>query len=1066
MSDDRRWRRLRRQVWELQAWRNFSTTTLDNWTVLPPEGGSHSIHVGDRWDEYGAVVRLRTELPTTADPGALLDMLLDGDGIVFLDGQRAGTISPFEREIPLDGARRIEIQISPNDSFGLVGRTAYLKLARLVQPNRPMRQLCSSLSLALEFCADVTDSDAVAPMLDSIEDALGVVTLPSDAATILQRTSILREELLLRLDEARALSRHYNYQHPVRAIEHLLTETEHFELAEIPARVGTEQQPTHVDEALKLFDVRIDEIARRFPSFGELSATAHAHLDVAWLWPLAETRRKIRHTFANVVALMERHPHFCFTASSAQLYSYVQQDDPELFEKVRALVAEGRIEPVGGMWLEPDCNLPSGESLARHLLSGQGYFEREFGYRSSVAWVPDSFGLSGNLPQIFAGGGMRSFFTQKLSWNDTNRFPHDLWRWEGIDGTALVAHSFDNPVGGYNGQMTPGSLETTWGNYRGKSLHPASLYAFGMGDGGRGPTSEMLERATLLEEFPALPRLKHATVESFFEQISSEGLPTWVGELYLEFHRGTYTTQSRIKRLNRQSEHRLQEAETASALAALSGFPYPKDRLDGTWKSLLLNQFHDILPGSSIREVNEQAERELASVVSSAIALRDTAIANLIGHSKQPEAGDDRAVRIFNPQGFDRGLACVIEEVPEDGTLFTSSDGTIVPWQRTGDGHALLNHPEVTVPGTGVVHLHAVDDHMPAPTSSVGVRDNVLENDLLRVEVGTDGSIESLFDKRAQREVFNGRGNDLRIYDDLPDAWEAWNLTDTSHMVGEHVSDVESIRIIESGQLRAALEVCRRFGSSSITQTYRLKADSTRLDIVTEIDWHERRKVLRALFPLTVRSDYATFETCFGAVRRPTHRNTSWDEARFEVPAHRWADLSEPGFGVSLLNDGRYGHSVLGSTLGLTLLRSPRDPDPLADLGRHTFTYSIYPHPGDWNEAETVQEAIDLNSPLIAHFVGPSSSQSQPANHQWFEIDGLTLAALKLAEDGDDLILRLYDPYGRHGTALVRPRFSCARASLTNLLEEETERIGWEQDGSIQLSYHPFQILTLRLVRS
>ncbi len=927
-----------------------------------------------------------------------------------------------------------------------------------------MRQLFRSLSLAVEFCADLTESDGTTPVLDAIEEALNVVSLPSDADTVLHRTRILRDELLLSLEEARSLSRHYGYLHPERAIEHLLIETEHFNTVDIPALSGSETQPSNVSQALGLFSQRMDEISRRFPPVGELSVTSHAHLDVAWLWPLDETRRKIRHTFANVVTLMERYPDFVFTASSAQLYAYVQHDDPDLFEKIRRLVGDGRIEPIGGMWLEPDCNLPSGESMARHLLVGQRYFEREFARRSTVAWLPDTFGLSGNLPQILALGGMRSFFTQKLSWSDTNRFPHDLWRWEGIDGTSLVAHSFDNPVGGYNGQMTPGSLAKTWHNYRGKALHPVSLYAFGMGDGGRGPTSEMLERAELLDDYPALPHLKHATIESFFDGIDAEHLPTWVGELYLEFHRGTYTTQSRIKRLNRMAEHRLQEAESAATIASLNGASYPREALAQAWTTLLRNQFHDILPGSSIHEVNQEAERELTSVVDRATQLRDTAMSEPGVSATEQSGPTERRIRIFNPQGFARTISCVIEADVADGTIFETSDGSRVPWQRTMDGQILLHQPELVVPGTGTLDLSISEGAPPQVTSAASITGRVLENDELRVSIGPDGSIESLFDKRAGREVFSGPGNDLRMFDDLPAAWEAWNLTDTSRTTGEPIANVESIEVVEHGPLRVALQVRRRYGSSSILQTYQLRAGSARLDIVTEIDWHERRKMLRAMFPLIVRSDFATFETCFGAVRRPTHRNTSWDTARFEVPAHRWADLSEAGYGFSLLNDGRYGHSALGSTLGLTLLRSPLDPDPLADLGRHTFTYSIYPHSGAWHEAETVQEAIDLNSPLVGRTMDAESQQAG-AGRQWFKIDGLTLAALKFAEEDDDLILRLYDPYGRHGTATIRPDIEITRASLTNVLEEEIDRVESGPDGLIRLSYHPFQIVTLRLRR-
>ncbi len=390
----------------------------------------------------------------------------------------------------------------------------------------------------------------------------------------------------------------------------------------------------------------------------------------------------------------------------------------------------------------------------------------------------------------------------------------------------------------------------------------------------------------------------------------------------------------------------------------------------------------------------------------------------------------------------------------------TTTDGTAIPWQATADGNVLLHHPHSTVPGTGYVDLIGAGARETESTAEVTVNGQIIENDLLKVTIGSDGAIASLFDKRAGREVFDGSGNQLRVFHDLPSAWEAWNMTDTSRLEGESVSEIELLQVIEAGPLRAAIEVRSRFGSSRITQRYLLRAGSARLDIHTVIEWQERRKLLRALFPLTVRSARATFETSFGAVERPTHRNTSWETAKFEVPAQRWADLSEPGYGVSLLNNGRYGHSALGGTMGISLLRSPMDPDPLADLGRHEFTYSVYPHLGEWHEGGTVNEAIDINSPLIGCLLENSIGQ---ADQHWFEIEGLTLAALKRAEGSSDLILRLYDPYGRHGVARVTPRIPFERAALTNLLEDEIEPVTQEQGGALRVAYRPFQIVTLRL---
>ncbi len=526
MDQDQRLHRLERRIWELQAWRNESIANLDCWTAVGALGATRQLRLGERWDDLGSPVQLRFTLDSPAPEGALLEFFAEGDGLIFLDDRLAGTVSPFEREILLAGAHRIIVEVSPNDSFGLVGHHARLITARVVQPNLDIRNIFRSLVLAWETCVHLPNHQVTPYMLKAVEDSLALIRLPSDASIVLERLSLLRDDLKLNLDVARSLDHHYHYATPLRAIEHLLAETAQIEtLIAYPATSSNLAKPVGSSEATDYLSGKIEELERRFPRVGRLAATSHAHLDVAWLWPLSETRRKVRHTFANVLALMDRFPNFHFTASSAQLYAYVQQDDPELFERVRKRINEGRWETIGGMWLEPDCNLPSGEAMARHLLHGQRYFEREFGRRSSVAWLPDTFGLAANLPQILAGGGMRSFFTQKLSWNDTNKFPHDLWLWEGLDGTRITAHSFENPIGGYNGQVTPESLATTWSNFHGKDRHPESLFTFGLGNGGRGPTAEMFERLKLLERYPVLPAIQKSTAEQFFDGIDAVGSP-------------------------------------------------------------------------------------------------------------------------------------------------------------------------------------------------------------------------------------------------------------------------------------------------------------------------------------------------------------------------------------------------------------------------------------------------------------------------------------------------------------------------------------------------------------
>jgi alpha-mannosidase len=1061
---ERTLRRLERQIWDLFVWRNQATFALEPWIATDRTGTTRALRIGDRWDDLTSPVRMECAVPLGVSAGALLELFVEGDALVYLDDRLAGALSPFEREIALDSGRRIVIEVSPNDAFGVIGTQARIVTSRVVTPDADMRALFRELLLAWEAAAYLSEHEVQPHLLRAIDLSLARLTLPSDQRSATSAALLLHDELTHMLDVARSLNRHYGYDGPLRAIEHQLRETEHLARTpsiQPPADLAALRRPRGLTEALAILRTEIAGLARRFPAEGRLAASAHAHLDVAWLWPLAETQRKARHTFASVLALMERYPDFHFTASSAQLYAYVQAADPEIFERVRARVADGRWEPIGGMWIEPDCNLTSGESLVRQILLGRGYFAREFGYRDAVAWLPDTFGFAANLPQILAGSGMRFFFTHKLNWNDTNRFPYDLWRWEGIDGTRLTAHSFDNPIGGYNGQITPAALGTTWENYRGKADHSESLFTFGMGDGGRGPTSGMLERIELLGNYPALPRLRPSTVQAFFETIDPSTLPVWSGELYFEFHRGTYTTQSRIKRLSRAAEHRLYEAEAAATLAALEGAIYPRDMLTDAWTTLARNQFHDILPGSSIHEVNVEAERELTGVVDAAVSVRDRALDGIVsGRTGSTE------IIVFNPHGFDRSLSCVAPR-PPDLPSFTLRfpDGEVTSWQPLDDGSILIQADRV-VPHFSLTRISVYSEEGAPTDPGVTANERVLENDLVRAELADDGTIASFYDKQNQREALSRPANQLRLFHDLPAAWEAWNLTDTSHQAGRPISGFESWRVLESGPLRATIEIRRSFGESTIVQRYSLRAGSPRLDIATEIDWHERRTLLRALFPLAIRATHATFETSYGAVKRSTQRNTSWERAQYEVPGHRWVDLSEPEYGISLLNNGRYGHSALGSTLGLTLLRSSLDPDPLADIGRHSFTYALYPHRGDWVSGGTVEAAIDLNSPLISRLGSGGMTDENVTPSSWFAVEGLTLGALKLAEDSEDIILRLYDPYGRHGTARIEPHFSIASAEFVDLLEEHPSAIDLGPGRSITISYRPFQILTIRLRRS
>ena len=651
-----------------------------------------------------------------------------------------------------------------------------------------------------------------------------------------------------------------------------------------------------------------------------------------------------------------------------------------------------------------------------------------------------------------------------MYWNESNLFPYDLFEWEGIDGSSVLAHLFLNPGHGYNGNIVPLDTIGTWRNYRSKTRHPESLLAFGWGDGAGGPSEKMLENYARLKDFPAMPRLRMGRVDEFYASVNREGLPRYVGELYFELHRGTLTTQGKTKKLNREAEHRLVEAETFGTIASLHGFEYPAGEIETAWKTVLLNQFHDVLPGSSIREVYEDNHRMLEEAVETATRVRDESLTHLGGGPGEGKflvancGLTPRGIRIQLPGRY-------------PAAIVRSSDGEICETQETGDGLLVMGP---IVPPLGSVELTLVSEAEPeghwAPwpvqverTESGAAR---IENDVLVVEIGEDGAIARLYDKEYERDALAERGNQIWAYIDKPRSWDAWDVDETYERDGEEVVGVERVEITEAGPLRASVRVERKWRDSTIVQTYRLWTGTRRLDIETEIDWHERQVLLRARFPFAVHAHEATFETAFGAVRRPTHRNSSNEQAQFEGSGHRFGDISETGYGVALLNDGKYGYGAHGSTLSLSLLRSPLYPDALADEGQHRFTYSLLPHAGRWTEADVVSEAIDLNSPLAVVPIAGSGATNLPFLEFVEPELELHLAALKPAFDGDGLILRMYEPHGRRGPVTIR--FSARKESVerVNLLEESVEAAPVEltDDGSrLNFQVRPFEIITLRI---
>jgi len=779
-----------------------------------------------------------------------------------------------------------------------------------------------------------------------------------------------------------------------------------------------------------------------------ISAVGHAHIDTAWLWPLREARRKCARTFSTALALMDEYPDYRFACSQPAHYAWMKESYPEIFKRIREKVASGQWEPVGSMWVEADCNLPSGEALVRQLLHGKRFFVQEFGYETRDLWLPDVFGYPASLPQLIAEAGCKYFLTQKLSWNQFNKPAHNTFMWEGIDGTRIFTHF--PPADTYNGNFSAGQVLSSATNFKDHARSSRSLYLFGWGDGGGGPEPDMIEAAHRLRDLDGAPRVELERALDFFDQASSEAhdLTTWVGELYFELHRGTYTSQSRTKRLNRRAQHALREAEIWSVAA---GADYPAAELEASWKQLLLHQFHDILPGSSIDWVYEEAERDLAAVVESAERLTTTAQSKLAGQGGVPGAGSARP-------GTLRGEAPPQRDAPP---------------QRAGGHLAVFNvnsherREVVEVEGRPMTLEApacgwAVHDPKQTPTAggAVSVSGRVMENDLLRVEWDDRGLLTSIRDKEASREVLSpgARANLFQLHDDNPAQWDAWDIDIDYRDTVTDLSDLLTQEVELAGPLRAAVRFTREFGRSRVSQRVVLDAGSRVLRFETNVDWQEEHKLLKVAFPVAVRAARATYEIQFGHVERPTHANTSWDLAKFEVCAQRWADLGEAGYGVALLNDCKHGHDIQGSVMRLTLLRAPTHPDPTADRGAHRFTYALMPHGGDFRQAGVIAAAEDLNAPLRV----VRSGEPPGTRRSLVEVSTpqIVVEAIKRAEDSDAIVVRLYEAWGGRCRARFRTTLPVERAYLCDLLERKHGEVE-VHDGEVELELTPFKVMTL-----
>lgn len=807
-----------------------------------------------------------------------------------------------------------------------------------------------------------------------------------------------------------------------------------------------------------------DKIRRQIsdaPNAGEVLAVGHAHIDLGWLWPVRVTHHKVVRTFATQVRLLKEYPNWVFQQSSPQAYKWLEKDAPDLLAEIKKLIKAGRWEAEGATWCECDTNVTGAESLVRQLLYGKRYFAEKLGVDSRYLWLPDVFGYSAALPQLLKLADCDAFITSKISWNEFNRFPYDTFRWRGLDGSEIPVQFITTTCPGhwfftYNSMLDVNELQGNWKHYQQKGITGKSLLSFGFGDGGGGPTETMLETGRRLADEPTpagLPKLRYGQVRDLVQQIKAKApaLPCWDGELYLELHRGTYTTQGWTKRANRKNEIRLHNLEWLATLAGKVGYKLDKPALDALWEDLLLMQFHDILPGSSVGELYEETTGMHKALASKADEMTADAARTLAAQIDTSAA--KKPVVLFNTLSWDRTDPIRLP------------DGTVVD--------------DVTVPAGGWTVVDASrsqDSELKTRDSSLTVSPDgrKIKTPFWQIKLDKQGRIAELFDRRANRQVLakGSVANELQAFQDRSAHWDAWDIPQyyTEHPLPG--PQLESLKIVAHDAVRVAIEMNYRMPlvgkgpQSTITQTMIVYANHPRIDFDTQVDWHEHHVVLKAAFPVDIRATQANYQIQWGHLARPTHTNTSWDVARFEVSAHRFADLGEHGYGVALMNDCKYGYHIHGNLMRLTLLRSPTAPHAFADQGHHEFVYSLLPHAGTFQDAGIIRAAAELNVPVIA-VPTDAHTGKLPAMLRFVEVTSpaAVIETVKPAENGQGTVVRLYESHGSHAAVTLKLADAPKAVETVNLLEQpyEDDVALKVSDNEVSLQLRPFQIVSLRV---
>ena len=778
-----------------------------------------------------------------------------------------------------------------------------------------------------------------------------------------------------------------------------------------------------------------------------VNCIGHTHIDIAWLWTLAQTKEKVQRSFSTVINLMKQYPEYKFMSSQAILYKYVKEYAPELYEEIKQRVKEGRWEVDGAMWLECDCNLSSGESMIRQILYGKQFMKEEFGVDSEVLWLPDTFGYSAAMPQILKKCGIKYFVTSKESWNDTNRIPHDTFMWRGIDSTEIFTnfmtaqkfngYNFANNTTTYVSRMTPEYVLGTWARYQDKEFNDKTFMTYGFGDGGGGPTAEYLEYQRRMEKgLPGIPKTVISTAKEHLEQVKENffanaerlgRMPIWVGELYLEFHRGTYTSIGKIKRNNRKAEFAVNKVELLSSMAEIMlKTQYPQQEIREIWDLILLNQFHDIVPGSSIKEVYEDSDKQYKEIFCDCNKI----------------IGND--------------LKLIADNIKTDGGILVLNS---TPY--TENGIVNINGETVEVERIPA-HGWKVIDKNKAVKCCVSVSENTISNEKYTVTFDEEGNISSLYDNRFDREIVKAgkRFNEIRVFEDINFQYQNWDINEYHKSKSWSMGELVSMNPIIDGT-RAGMKIKRKYLNSVFEQTVWIYSLLDRIDFETNVDWHEHDQLVKAIFPINVNSSKATYDIQFGNVERPTHSNTSWDEARFEVCAHKWADVSDSSYGVSVINDSKYGYSCVGSEMALTLIKCSTYPNKEADQGIHEFTYSVLPHGGDFRFC-TIPRAFVFNQPFDGVEVKKQSG-ALPSKFSFVSTasDNIVIDTVKKSEDGSAYIIRLFDAYNSSGKIKLDFGIEVKNLSLCDMLENEIDSVDIYNSSAI-IMVNNYEIITLK----